>query len=315
MLDYVLRRLFVTLITLIAATVVVFLMLEVLPGDPAQVILGMDAKPETLARVRADLGLDHPAPQRYVDWIWSLLRFDLGKSYAYNTDVAQLILTRLQVTLPLALLAVSLAVCIGLPLGIFAASRQGASGDYGVMMFSQLGISTPSFWFGILLVLAFSVSWKIFPAGGFPGWANDFWGSLHALALPAIALALPESAILARISRSAMLDTLREDYIRTARAKGVDEPTVLRRHALRNALIPIVTIIGLFLGFQIAGAIIIESVFYLPGLGQLVYQSINNRDLIVIKDVVILLTAFVLSINLLVDILYALIDPRPKVAA
>jgi peptide/nickel transport system permease protein len=178
-----------------------------------------------------------------------------------------------------------------------------------------LGIATPSFWFGILLVLGLAVGLKLFPAGGFPGWASDFWGSLHALVLPAVALGLPESAILARISRSAMLDTLREDYIRTARAKGVAEGSVLRRHALRNALIPIVTIIGLFLGFQIAGAIIIESVFYLPGLGQLVYQAINNRDLIVIKDVVILLTALVLAINLLVDVLYAVIDPRPKVSA
>lgn len=315
MLEFILRRLFATVLTLLAASLVVFLMLEVLPGDPAQIMLGMDAKPETLARVRADLGLDHPAPQRYVEWIWGLLRFDLGKSYAYSSDVSGLILTRLQVTLPLALLAVSLAVCIGLPLGIFAASRHGRVGDYGVMLFSQLGIATPSFWFGILLLMAFAVGLGLFPASGFPGWSNSFWASVHTLVLPALSLALPESAILARISRSAMLDTLREDYIRTARAKGVGERAVLRRHALRNALIPIVTIIGLFLGFQVAGAIIIESVFNLPGLGKLVYDSISNRDIIVIKNVVILLTTFVLAINLLVDILYVIIDPRPKVAA
>lgn len=315
MLEFLLRRLFAALITLVAASLVLFAVLEILPGDPALVMLGMEATPQTLAAKRQELGLDRPVMERYLAWVGQMVTFELGQSHAYKTDVSRLILDRLQVTLPLALLAVGLAVCVGLPLGIMAAARHGRAGDYGVMAFSQLGIAVPNFWFGILLVLVLSLGAGLFPAGGFPGWRQDFWGSLHALALPVTALALPEAAILARIARSAMLDTLREDYIRTARAKGVGEGAILLRHALRNALIPIVTIIGLFFAFQVTGAIIIESVFYLPGLGQLVYQSINNRDLIVIKDVVMLLTVVVLAINLLVDLIYTLVDPRPKAAA
>jgi peptide/nickel transport system permease protein len=313
--QFLLRRLLTAFFTLIVASMVVFTMLEVLPGDPALVILGMQAEPETLKATRIELGLDRPPVERYFVWLGDMAAFDLGKSYAYKTPVAPLILQRLQVTLPLALLAVSFAICIGIPLGVMAAWRHRKAGDYGVMMFSQLGIAIPNFWFGLLLVLVFSLGLELFPAGGFPGWSEDFWKSVLSLILPVIALGLPEAAILARITRSAMLDTLREDYIRTARAKGVPQRAILRNHALRNALIPIVTIIGLFFSFQIAGAIIVESVFYLPGLGQLIYQSITNRDLILIKNVVILLTALVLAINLVVDIVYAALDPRPKIAA
>ena len=179
------------------------------------------------------------------------------------------------------------------------------------MGFTQIGISIPNFWFGIVLVLAFAVTWQIFPAGGFPGWRQDPAGSVYALILPALSLSLGEIAILTRVTRSAMLDTLREDYVRTARAKGAPERTVLFRHALRNALIPVTTVAGLIAGFLIAGAVIIESVFRLPGVGQLVYDSINNRDLIVIKNVVILFTILVLVVNLLVDLAYVLLDPRP----
>jgi peptide/nickel transport system permease protein len=315
MIQFLLRRLITAFVTLIVASVVVFAVLEVLPGDPALVMLGMQAEPDTLKATRAELGLDRPPVERYFAWLGDMATFRLGNSYAYKTAIAPLILQRLQVTLPLALLAVSFAVCVGLPLGVLAAWRHRRLGDYGVMMFSQLGIAIPNFWFGLLLVLVLSLGLGLFPAGGFPGWGEDFWGSCLSLVLPVIALGLPEAAILSRITRSAMLDTLREDYIRTARAKGVSQRDILRRHALRNALIPIVTIIGLFFGFQIAGAIIVESVFYLPGLGQLIYQSITNRDLIVIKNVVILLTAMVLAINFLVDVIYATLDPRPKIAA
>jgi peptide/nickel transport system permease protein len=180
------------------------------------------------------------------------------------------------------------------------------------MGFTQIGISVPNFWFGIVLVLLFAVTWQLFPAGGFPGW-QDPLKSAHALILPALSLSLGEIAILARVTRSAMLDTLREDYVRTARAKGAPERTVLFRHALRNALIPVTTVAGLIAGFLVAGAVIIESVFRLPGVGQLVYDSINNRDLIVIKNVVILFTILVLVVNLLVDLAYAFLDPRPRV--
>jgi peptide/nickel transport system permease protein len=299
-------------VTLALATVVVFAVVEVLPGDPALVMLGTDARPDTLAALRAAYGFDQPLAVRYLRWIGGLLTFDLGSSHAYGTSVAKLIGDRLAVTLPLAALALCWAMLVAIPLGVFAAWKHGRAGDWGVMGFTQIGISVPNFWFGIVLVLLFAVTWQLFPAGGFPGW-QDPLKSAHALVLPALSLSLGEIAILARVTRSAMLDTLREDYVRTARAKGAPERTVLFRHALRNALIPVTTVAGLIAGFLVAGAVIIESVFRLPGVGQLVYDSINNRDLIVIKNVVILFTVLVLVVNLLVDLAYAFLDPRPRV--
>jgi peptide/nickel transport system permease protein len=315
MIDFLSRRLAAALITLALATIVIFAIVEVLPGDPALVMLGTDARPDTLAAMRAQYGFDQPLAIRYLQWIGGLLSLDLGNSHAYGTSVAKLIGDRLAVTLPLGAMALVWALLVAIPLGVFAAWKHGTVGDWGVMGLTQIGISIPNFWFGILLVLAFAVTWQIFPAGGFPGWRQDPLGSIDALILPALALSLGEIAILTRVTRSAMLDTLREDYVRTARAKGASEGTVLFRHALRNALIPVTTVAGLIAGFLIAGAVIIESVFRLPGVGQLVYDSINNRDLIVIKNVVILFTILVLFVNLLVDLAYVLLDPRPRIAA
>ncbi|MCA0304999.1 MAG: ABC transporter permease [Proteobacteria bacterium] len=312
MLDFLSRRLAAALVTLALATVVVFGVVEVLPGDPALVMLGTDARPDTLAALRAKHGFDQPLVTRYLAWIGGLLTFDLGNSHAYGTPVSRLIGDRLVVTLPLGALALSWATLVALPLGVFAAWRHGRAGDWGVMGFTQLGISVPNFWFGIVLVLAFAVTWQWFPAGGFPGWQEPS-KAVHALVLPALSLSLGEIAILTRVTRSAMLDTLREDYVRTARAKGAGEARVLFGHALRNALVPVTTVAGLIAGFLVAGAVIIESVFRLPGVGQLVYDSINNRDLVVIKNVVILFTVLVLALNLLVDVAYAVIDPRPRV--
>jgi peptide/nickel transport system permease protein len=315
MLEFLSRRLVAALITLFLATIVVFAVVEVLPGDPALIMLGTDARPDTLAALRAQYGFDQPLMVRYFQWIAGLLTFDLGTSHAYGTSVARLIGDRLQVTLPLSGLALCWAVLVAVPLGVFAAWKHGRPGDWGVMGFTQIGISVPNFWFGIILVLLFAVTWQVFPAGGFPGWSQDVVKSVVALILPALSLSLGEIAILARVTRSSMLDTLREDYVRTARAKGAPESTVLFRHALRNAMIPVTTVAGLIAGFLVAGAVIIESVFRLPGVGQLVYDSINNRDLVVIKNVVILFTLLVLGVNLLVDVAYALLDPRPRVGA
>ncbi len=315
MIEFLSRRLAAALVTLALATVVVFAVVEVLPGDPALVMLGTEARPDTLAALRARHGFDQPLLVRYARWIGGLATFDLGVSHAYGTSVGKLIGDRLVVTLPLGALALSWAMLFAIPLGVFAAWKHGRPGDWGVMGFTQIGISIPNFWFGIVLVLLFAVTWQLFPAGGFPGWSQGVLKCLHALVLPAAALSLGEIAILTRVTRSAMLDTLREDYIRTARAKGAPERIVLFRHALRNAMIPVTTVAGLLAGFLIAGAVIIESVFRLPGVGQLVYDSINNRDLVVIKNVVILFTVLVLAVNLLVDIAYALLDPRPRVGA
>jgi peptide/nickel transport system permease protein len=315
MLEFLARRLASALITLALASVVVFVVLEVLPGDPAEVMLGTEARPDTLKALRAKFGFDRPPVERYLSWISGLAVLELGNSYAYGTAVTKLIADRLVVTLPLGLMALSWATIVAIPLGVFAAWKRGTAADWAVMGFGQLGISVPNFWFGILLVLAFAVSLNWLPAGGFPGWRTDPLGSLRSLILPALALSLSEIAILSRITRSSMLDTLREDYVRTARAKGVPERAVLMKHALRNALIPIVTVAGLLAGFLIAGAIIVETVFRLPGVGQLVFDSINNRDLIVIKNIVILITTCVLAVNLLIDVAYAFLDPRPKVSA
>jgi peptide/nickel transport system permease protein len=309
------RRLAAALVTLALATIVVFAVVEVLPGDPALIMLGTDARPDTLAALRHQYGFDQPLAVRYLQWVGGLLTFDLGNSHAYGTPVARLIGDRLLVTLPLGALALGWAILVAVPLGVFAAWKHGRAGDWGVMAVTQVGISIPNFWFGILLVLVFAVTWQVFPAGGFPGWSADLPRSLLSLVLPALALSLSEIAILARVTRSAMLDTLREDYVRTARAKGAPERTVLFRHALRNALIPVTTVAGLIAGFLVAGAVIIESVFRLPGVGQLVYDSINNRDLVVIKNVVILFTLLVLGLNLAVDLAYALLDPRPRAGA
>lgn len=221
-----------------------------------------------------------------------------------------MIAARLWVSLPLALYALTLSTLIAFPAGIFAASRRGQAGDIGVMGATQLGIAIPNFWFAMMLVLVFAINLRWFSAGGFAGWDKGLWAGLHSLTLPAISLALPQAAILARVMRSALLDVLGEDYMRTARAKGLSARQTLWRHGLRNALIPVLTIIGLQFSFLLAGGIIIEQVFYLPGLGRLVFQSISARDLIVVESVVMLLVFAVIVVNFAVDLAYAAVDPR-----
>ncbi len=306
---FALTRLTSLAISLLVASVVIFLVIEVAPGDPASYMLGLNAQADTLAALRAELGLDVSRPERYVTWITGMLSGDFGLSYTYRTPVSQMIADRLWVSLPLAVYALALAVLIAFPAGLFAAARRGRAGDIGVMASTQLGIALPNFWFAMLLVLVFAIQLRWFSAGGFPGW-ESLGAGIKALTLPAIALALPQAAILTRVLRSSLLDTLDEDYIRTARAKGLTRRQTLWRHALRNAMIPVLTIIGLQFSFLLAGAIIIEQVFFLPGLGRLIFQSISQRDLIVVESVVMLLVFAVILVNFLVDLAYAAIDPR-----
>ncbi len=315
MIVFCLRRLAALIVTLFAASAVVFIVLEVLPGDPALVMLGTEARPDTLAALRLELGLDRPAWWRYASWVGGLIAGDLGRSFTYSVPVSDLIVERFAVTGPLALIAIVLSTAIALPLGVYAAARHRGPGDAGVMAFAQLGVAVPNFWLAMLLVLWLSIAWGWLPAGGFPGWRAGLGAALAALVLPAFALALPQAAILARVARSAVLDALGEDFVRTARAKGLTRAATLRRHVLRNAMIPVVTIMGLQFSFLLAGAIIIENVFYLPGLGRLIFQAIAQRDLIVVKDVVVLLAALVVVINFVVDLLYGAIDPRLRSAA
>ena len=315
MIPYLLKRLGIGVATLLVASLVVFAVLEVLPGDPARLMLGMNATPEAVAALREQMGLDQPVAlalprldRRHADARFRPLLHLFGAGHRPRSPSA------LVVSLPLALIALVLSTAIAIPVGIFSAARRGRAGDTVTMGAAQLGVAVPNFWFALLLIYVFAVWLRLVPAGGFPGWSAGVWPALKALILPAIALALPQAAILARVTRSALLEVLGEDYIRTARAKGMPRRAVLWRHALRNAMIPVLTILGLQFAFLLAGTIIIENVFYLPGLGRLVFQAITQRDLIVVESVVMLLVAAVIVVNLLVDISYALVDPRLRVA-
>lgn len=307
---YLVKKVITLIVLLFLVSITVFSILFVLPGDPAQIILGLNATPETLANLRAELGLDRPFWSQYFGWIGDTLSGKGSWSINYDMPVYDLILSRLAVTGPLALMAIIFGVAISVPLGIYAARHQNRPGDMLVMFFTQLGLATPEFWLGILLILLFAVKLGLFSAGGFPGWSVDVWGSIKALLLPAFALGVIRASVLARLTRSSMLDVLGEDYVRTARAKGLHERSVIYVHALRNALVPVLTILGLQLGQLLAGAIIIENVYYLPGLGRLVFQAIGQRDLPVVREIVLFMAAAVIIVNFIVDMAYAFIDPR-----
>ena len=307
---FLIKRLISLALSLIVASMVIFFVLQVVPGDPASYMLGMNAQPDTVAALRHQLGLDQSIVWRYFSWIGGLSHGDFGISYTYKVPVRELIADRLWVSLPLALYALVLSTIIAIPAGIITAAKRNSVADYGIMGVTQLGIAVPNFWFAMLLVLTFSITLHWFSAGGFPGWHAGVFAAMKALTLPAISLALPQASILARVMRSALLDTLSEDYIRTARAKGLTRGQTLTRHAVRNAMIPVLTIIGLQFSFLLAGAIIIENVFFLPGLGRLVFQGITQRDLIVVQSVVMLLVFAVIVITFAVDIAYAIADPR-----
>ncbi len=310
---FLLKRLLIGLATLLVASMVVFGVMEVLPGDPALLMLGMNASADALEALRQQMGLNDPVVIRYLHWLGGLAIGDFGRSYTYSSPVIELIGERAAVSLPLAIMSLVLSTVIAIPVGLFSASRRGRLSDTIAMGSAQVGVAIPNFWFALLLIYVFAVWLRLVPAGGFPGWGAGIWPGIKSLILPAVALALPQAAILARVTRSALLEVLGEDYIRTARAKGMPRRTVLWRHALRNAMIPVLTILGLQFAFLLAGTIIIENVFYLPGLGRLIFQAITQRDLIVVEGVVMLLVATVVVVNLLVDLAYAVVDPRLRV--
>ena len=307
---YLLGRLTSLVLSLLVASLVIFLVTEVIPGDPATFMLGLNADPAAVAALREQMGLNDPLPVRYLAWAGGMLTGDFGTSLTYRVPVAELVAARLWVSLPLTIYALILSTLIAIPVGLIAAARRGQASDVAIMGATQLGIAVPNFWFAMLLVLLFAIQLQWFSAGGFPGWEAGLWPGLKALTLPAVALALPQASILARVMRSSVLETLGQDYIRTARAKGLSRAQATWRHALRNALIPVMTILGLQFSFLLAGAIIIENVFFLPGLGRLIFQGITQRDLIVVQSVVMLLVFAVILVNFLVDLAYAAIDPR-----
>lgn len=310
MLEFLLRRLLTLVATLLATAVFAFFMLEVIPGDPALDMLGTEVREDTLAALRTELGLDRPLWLRFVDWIAGIPRGDLGMSYRYRVPIADLIVEPLLITVTLGLMAIVLTTLIALPLGAIAAANRGGQLDVLVTVFAQIGLAVPNFWLAVLFILLFSITLGWFPSGGFAGWEAGPLAVMRSLLLPAVSLALPQAAIIARVTRSSVLEVLDSDFARTARAKGLTRRATLWRHVMRNAMIPVVTVMGLQFTFLLAGSVIVENVFYLPGLGRLLFQAIMQRDLYVIKNVVVLIAGLVLVMNFLVDISYALINPR-----
>lgn len=310
MLWFVVKRLFGFAVTLLIAAAAIFLLLDILPGDPARFILGINASADAVANLRMQMGLDAPIWQRFFIWISGAVRGDLGVSLTQAVPVTGLIVERLTVSLPLAIWAMVLSMGIGLPLGILAARAQGKPLDTGLMILAQTGIAIPNFWFAMLLVMVFAVGLQWLPTGGIVPWDESPLMAMRGLILPGIALALPQAAILARVMRTALVDVTQADFIRTARAKGLTKKQAVWRHGVRNALLPVLTILGLQFAFLIAGTIIVENVFYLPGLGRLLFTAISDRDLVLLRGGLLVLVVAVTFTMLLVDLAYGFADPR-----
>jgi peptide/nickel transport system permease protein len=307
---YIVRRLVSVIPVLFVVATVLFLILHLTPGDPAEVMLGNEANEEAVAAMRHQLGLDRPLPVQLVDWYGRVFRLDLGKSIYSDTPVAEQIARNWQPTFLLTLLAVFFAVLVGVPLGVLAATHRASFLDQLVMAVATVGISVPSFWLGLNLIVLFSLIFPLLPSQGFVPLSQGVWASLRHLILPAAALGLPQIALIARMTRSSMLEVLSLDYVRTARAKGVAEWRVIYAHALRNTMIPTVTVIGLSFAILLGGAVIIEQVFNIPGLGTLIVASVIRRDYAVVQGTVLLVTGIYVLINLCIDLLYAFLDPR-----
>jgi peptide/nickel transport system permease protein len=307
---YALRRFLESLPVVFLSTVVIFLGLRLIPGDPAQVLAGQDASPEVIAAIRKANGLDQPLPVQYAIWLGNVVHGDLGVSFFTRTPVAQLIGQRLPATLELAIAALTFSLVLALPTGIFAATRQRTPLDWIISSFNGVALAVPGFWLGILAILLFALVLGWLPPGGRGDWTRDPLLAAKFLLLPAITLALPQAAGLSRLVKASILEVLHEDYVRTARAKGVTETGVLVAHALRNALVPVMTVLGLQFGRLLGGAVITESVFSWPGVGRLIRDSIGNRDYSVVQACLLMLVMVFIVVNLVTDISYGLLDPR-----
>ena len=308
-------RLFGALPTLLLVSLITFGLMRLIPGDPAVVIAGVSATPADVAQIRTDLGLDQPLLTQLGRWYAGLLHGDLGRSLLLGTDVTGAVLGRLPVTLILSGYALVLTLLIGIGAGVAAALRQNSMVDQAAMLGAMLGISMPSFFIGPLLVLLFAVHLGWLPTGGWVSPFADFWGWLRAATLPAVSLALLQVGLLARITRSSMLEVLRQDYVRTARAKGLTPLMVIGKHALANAMVPITTVVGIAVSLLVSGSVVIESIFSVPGLGQLLTQAVLNRDYPLVQGGLLLLTTVLVGVNILVDVLYAALDPRVRLGA
>lgn len=313
MLIYALHKAGVLVLSLVLSSLVIFMVIEVIPGDPAQFMLGIGAEEATLNALRAQMHLNDPVIIRYLTWIGGMAQGDFGVSYTYQTPVIDIVADRLMVSLPLMGLAMVLVLIIAPMMAVVAAGTHGRATDYTIGGITQLGIAIPNFWLAIMLIHIFALGLGWVPAGGFNGWEQGIGAGVQALILPAIALAVPQIAILTRIFREELLRAMAQDYFRTARAKGLSRLESLMRHGLRNALLPVLTIMGLQCAFLLAGAVIIEQVFALPGLGRLIFQAIAGRDLIMVESVVMLMVFAVLVINFTIEIAYGVADPRVRI--
>ena len=309
---YLLRRLATAAVTLVLASLLVYGALLVIPGDPAEAILGMNAAPETVAALRERLGLDRPPLARYAGWAAGALRGDLGVSIRYDRPVTALVAASLRVTLPLVGGSALLALAIALPAGTLAAARRGTALELPMVALAQAGLAVPTFWLGLLLILLFGVRLGWLPTTGFVDWRVSPGGALRSLVLPVVALGLGQAAVLTRVVRASVLEALGQDFVRTARAKGLGEGAVVVRHALRAGLLGIVTVSGALFGQLLAGAIVVESVFALPALGRLALTAVEARDFPLVQGIVLALAALIVLANLAVDLLYGWLDPRVR---
>lgn len=312
---YILRRLLQLIPVVVLSSVLVFLLLHLVPGDPAETVAGPDATPDVVAAVRHKMGLDQPLPVQYGRWLGNIARGDLGTSYISHLPVIDLVGYAFPATLQLTLVALVLALGISLPLGVLASLRQASKLDMVVQAYTALGLGVPNFWLGILLILVFALFLGLLPPGGRIDPMQNPTMGFKTLILPAVTLGIQISAVFTRFVRTAMLEVLHEDYVRTARAKGLPERVVVVRHALRSALVPVVTVVGLQFGRLLGGAVVVESVFAWPGVGRLIIQAVEQRDYTVVQAGLLGLVAVFLLINLMTDIMYAFLDPRIRLGA
>lgn len=312
MLKYIIKRLLSVIPVLFVVSIVIFGIIHITPGDPAAVILGQEATPEQIEQLREQLGLNEPIHLQYYHWVLGVLQGDLGTSYFMKEPVTQAIFDHLKPTLSVAVLAMTISLIIAIPIGIAAANRRGTITDQSIMGFALLGMSVPSFLLGLFLILFFGVKLGWLPVAGYQPLSNGLWNHLKYLIMPAIALGSIQAALIARMTRTSMLEVLNTNYIKTARAKGVKDRKIVYVHALRNAFLPILTVVGTTLGSLMAGAAVTETIFNIPGIGQLIINSVERRDYSVIQGVVLFVTVIYVFVNLVIDLLYGVIDPRVR---
>ena len=307
---YILRRIILLITTILLVSIITFGVFQILPGDPVRTMLGTEADPTQIENLRSELGLDRPLYEQYVDWMKGLLTGQLGNSIRFSMPVKELLFDRLPVTMSLAGLTLIIVLIISLPLGMFAARRQNKLSDVSLSTVTQIGMAVPSFWLGMMLILYIGLQFSFFKISGYIPWTQSVAGALSTLILPALTIAIPQIAVNFRYVRTAILEQVQLDYVRTIRSKGMSEQNVMYKHVLKNSMIPILTVFGLIMAEVVAGTIIVEKVFSLPGIGQLLITAISNRDFPLVQGIVMYITVAVVMINFIVDVLYSVLDPR-----